>query len=209
MTDAHRRAFPIGRVILCAIAAGLLYICVYFASEYVRLSRELEAATTEKIGAVHVDLSKAGQIRVAVRREFRRAHGISLILSGTQEKSLEGLGARVALATEDNKELSWMDVDVQSCRREGDEIVLFAMGGGPEAFAFVLDVQRPVPALAGQEQRLYAKYELCGLEGLVVVVSGVFALASGVPCIAILSGVVRYTRKHRTVAKQPESAQDA
>ncbi len=197
MSQAPGQRFPIGRVILCIIGSGLLCICVFFTSEYVRVSRGLELARTARMGEVLVDLSKAGQVRVPARFEFREAHGIALRLTGGSGTSIDELGARVAVAAEGDRELEWQNIELRYCRRDGDEVELFMAGGAPKEFAFLLDVQRPVAALAGQERKLYAKYEVCGLEGLIALVSGAFAIGGGVLSVAIFGGVMSYTRKRR------------
>ena len=208
MEQTARRRFPIGRAILCTIGAALLYACVYYAYEHVRLSRELEAARTARMGETQVDLSKAGQIRVPARFDFRAAHGISLILTGASEKSLGGLGARVAVAAKGDLGLEWQEIKLEYCRQIGDDIEL-CRDGAPGQFTFVLDVQRPVPAMVGQERKLYARYELCGLEALVVTIAAAYSIGAGILGVSILGGVVHYTRKHRIAAKQPELPQQA
>lgn len=197
MSQTSRKQFPTGRVILCIIGATLLFACVYYASEHVRLSRELEAAKTARMGETQVDLSKAGQVRVPARFDFSAAHGLSLMLTGASESSLDGLGARVAVAVEGDRELKWRDIDLKYCRWIGDEVELYRTMGAPREFAFVLDVQRPAPALAGQQQKLYARYELCGLEALVVTITAAYAIGAGVLSVAIFGGVMYHTRKRR------------
>ena len=161
------------------------------------------------MGETHVDLSKPGQIRVPARFDFGAAHGLSLMLTGTSGSSLDGLGARVAVAVGDEKQLEWRDINLEWCRRIGDEVELYRTMGAPPEFAFVLDIQRPVPAPVGQDQRLYARYELCGLENLAVTLSGAFAIGAGVLTAAIFGSVVYSIRKHKARAKQADSPQGA
>lgn len=201
MAQTSLQRFPFGRVILCTIGAGLLLIGIFCATDYMRMSRGLEAARTARMGEVQVDLSKAGQTRVPARFEFTAAHGISLLLTGASEASLKELNARVAVAANDDPKLEWRDIKLEYCRWIGDEVELYRTMGAPRDFAFVLDVQRPAPAMAGQERRLYARYELCGLENLAVTISGAFAIGAGVLSASILGGVVHYTRKQRRTAR--------
>lgn len=200
-----RRRFPIVRVVLLSVATVLLGFSVYHFCEFRRLDRQLRAAETARIGQIDADLSRPGQYRIEVTRQFELAHGMILVLDAapaasgqaTTAPALGDLKSQLTLAYSDQSEARKEPLDASRFRRDGDEIYLYERGGGGDHFTYILDIEQGASALAGRPQHLYARYELCGLESLVVTVAAVFSAASGLVGALILFGVVRYTRKHR------------
>lgn len=179
------RRIPIFRLGFVAAGMGLLVFAAFAFRDYRRLRRELGEAEAARLGEIAVDLSRPGRFAVNVARTYRRAHGVNLMLQlipptghSADPQPLTGLKATVRLVYPDGTESEKDVIDLQRVPSDGDEIHLYGIGGGPDNFAFVLDVDEGASHLTGYSQRLSARYGLCGLESLSGTICGIVSLGS-------------------------------
>lgn len=124
-----------------------------------------------------VDLSRPGETTAPFRQTCDISHGELLVLecdldqasSQNVAKLLDGLYADFAVKRSDGTEVEAIKLNIETVQYLDGDIMLANFPVVPKGdYIATLRVESGAPALAGREQKLVAKYALCGLEELPV-----------------------------------------
>jgi hypothetical protein len=207
--------------VLFALGAGAL--AVLFIVGAARLARNYDQWLTAKPTHFAVDLSRVGEYQATFTQTCQVSHGESILLNLTDVRGeavpdavalLAGLRGQLEVVAGDGKAVVEMgfphpDLARSSPLDEGIELAYFhPFDVG--AYTLRMQVTEPAPALAGRAQVITARYRLCGLERLPVMVLEVIAVAFGLPAVIVSGftaiGLMRHGWRRAAAVKGVESS---
>jgi hypothetical protein len=187
------------RAIASIVAIGLLGTSIYAAVFYRYRQRQLENWAHFRPVTASVDLSRPNTFEVPFRQVWSGSHAEGLFLSVPDKSSFEvaenllkGVHAEFVVTDAIGKQMlkeqirggtDWFDEEGALVSRFHP----FAVG----EYRASLTVISGAPALAELPQSLYAKYQLCAIESLPLLIAAVVAVFAGVSGIITLVVVVR------------------
>lgn len=157
---------------------------------------------------VGVDLSKVGTTTTSFGQTCAVSHGeiIELLVgpfdAPADQVNLAGLVMSVSIADASGAAVSKVSIHGEDVPLGPSPIILTQFHPFREgAFTATIAVESPAPALAGEEQCLSARYELCGLEAMPSALAHWTAMlvgfASGIGVLSVLPGLVRFGIRRR------------
>jgi len=195
----------IWRLVAAITAGGLICGAVYWSFKYRRMDREfLEWVDARPLDAA-VDLSRPGKVTARFHQTCQVSHGeeIYLAVKPAADRSnstlLQGLDGVIRINDIDGKEIQVLKLtsEVNSAVAADEPIKLayfhpFAKGD----YTATIDIKNGAAALDGLEQRIYAKYALCGCEHIPAAIAGFFAFVFGIPglimAVIVTRGFIKY-----------------
>lgn len=162
---------------------------------------------------VTLDLSRPGTVTVPFHQTCSVSHGEGVFVDGglkddgeqIPQAELNGLSGSIVIQNAADEEIVARHFKVSEATLSDSpgnsglvsggqmlvEIPTFSQG----EYTATITIEKGVAALSGQTQRLYAKYQLCGLEQIPVVVLGFISFCAGVvglfALVAVLPGFLR------------------
>ena len=156
---------------------------------------------------IEADFSKPGEIAVPFQQTCSISHGESVCLQITPPldelyepaQLLDDLSGRIVIRDSTGREIERGVFGATTIRRRaaGETIVLtdfapFATGD----YVVTVSVDQGSPELKDRRQRLYAEYNLCGLEQLPALIAGAFSLGAGMigflTALCVIPGLTRH-----------------
>lgn len=201
------RGIAIGRIVGLLIAMIAMALSICCARECVQRNAEFHQWINARPMELSVDFSKPTEMAAPLRQTCGTSHGESLYFEvtpslegqGKPEELLKELSARVVIKDEDGNVIRSAKIDATTIHQYGpeEEIILSGFGPFPTGdYVATIHVESGVPALAGREQLVFVKYELCGLEQFPAWIAGAFsfgALVIGVvAAVCVLPGLLRH-----------------
>ena len=174
-------------------------------------SRRLDRAFVEWIDArpmeATVDLSQPGEITVPFHQTCQISHGESIYLESRAgdnrdlppEEVCKGMAGSMVVVDAEGNEVGSATIDGADASRWGDKddicigrFLPFHEGD----YVATVQIDSGAAALAGEPRRVYAAYDLCGMERMPAFIVGVFAAGAGViglvASVCVLPGLVRH-----------------
>jgi len=182
------RRIAIARIVGVFIAIGGIGVSILCALDAMRENAKLEQARDGRPMEATIDLSQPDETTVPFHQTFSRSHGEVLCVEFDHNIDAEadldelfaGLFAKVVIKDSDGKEIESLEIDNTSAQVWNDNIMLAYFHPFDEGeYAATIRVESGAAALAGKQQTLYAKYQLCGLEGAIVLIGFAFAFVAG------------------------------
>ncbi|MBI5725384.1 MAG: hypothetical protein HZA50_15615 [Planctomycetes bacterium] len=207
--------FPIGRTIAYSIAGLCLAAGIYFSLEARPKLREFDEWRKDRPADIQVDLSQPGEFsgKFVQTCDISHSEEISLIVSPEaaarpdSAKLPENLRCTLRITDEKGGESFKQEV-------VGEDLSQY----GPQKEKFVLALFRPfkrgnyritititqgAPALRGVQQRIVARYLICGFDKWPALISQIYGfgcvIAGGI--IAVATAVITIVRKRRRRAQ--------
>ncbi|MBC7815432.1 MAG: hypothetical protein IAG10_00870 [Planctomycetaceae bacterium] len=193
-----KRPIAIGRIVgLLVAAAGVVAACQW-AHDATRMNAEFHQWFDDRPVDAAVDLSQPGEFHTAFRQTCSSSHGEvlqlqvnpPLQLDGNPEELLCDLSGECVITSSDGKVVEKAKFDATRFHTWAMSPDIVLTGFAPFAKGeYVVNVRIDSGAdfLAGKEQRLFARYQLCGLEQFPAFIAGAFSFAAGI--VALISGV--------------------
>jgi len=172
-----------GRVVALSIAGVLLIVGVVFLFGYYHYDRQFTEWQDARPIDIPVDLSKPGTFSGRFTQTCRVAHGEGIFLivaasalgNTSPTELLKSLRFTCVISDPGGRPVVEQKLSSEAwsgSRLEGGDIDLISFLPFPEGeYDLTLTVEQGAPALAGVEQRLQARYLLCGLERFPATVS--------------------------------------
>jgi hypothetical protein len=203
------------RGILWIVTLSALAGTVYFGLGWYRYNLKLEKWRTEVLMEVPVDVSKAGTITgnltlttlTPCRVEFVLALNTEQVIDASMLKPLSG---KVTI-TQNGLSLFQIPVEGEWVEKHwtiaNAYIIASPRPWDREACTFEFKVTNPVSKFEGVQQKLLIKNQLCGIEGMVLVVYVLFA------SLCIIAGLIAVyvlyrMRKSRLVAEVAKASDE-
>lgn len=165
-----------------------------------------------------IDLSKAGEMKVPFHQTCGVSHGEALYFDADvpdevkehPEKLLENLSGSIFIRDIDGNEIASAEFVDKSVQFWDGEILLAGFAPFPKGdYDATIRIEAGVPALADKPQTIYAKYQLCGLEQMPAMITGVFAVGSGmiglISAICVLPGLLRFGVRRPMPSQAPQA----
>jgi len=195
----------IGRVIGLVLAVLGIGLSICFGYTAVRMDADFHEWLVARPMETAIDLSEPGETTAPFHQTCGISHGEALYLEcdlddearRNPEELLKGLAGVVVLRGTDGNEIQTLEFSDETIRYWNDSILLaeFAPFRTGEYVA-TIRIDSGAPALAGKQQTIHAKYQLCGLERMPAQFSGAFAMGAGliglVAAVCVLPGLLRY-----------------
>jgi hypothetical protein len=197
-------------LLLTALALGIAGVTGYAGYRY---NRAVHAWETARPLETEIDLSQPGAVTVPFEQTCSVSHGEGLFLDcdlrgdtgQVPENVLEGLVGFLVITNAAGEEIvrrSLMDDEDDEDDVQPDEPIVYRYLASGEimlvnlptfaagTYSATITVDQPAPALAGHRQTVYARYQLCGLEQMSVVMFGFVAFCAGFVTLVIGSFTV-------------------
>jgi hypothetical protein len=205
--------FTIVRKILTIISLGFLVIGGYFLYEYFHLENKFQNAVKAEPLSAQIDLSKPGKYLFPFKQTYSFAHAERLFLEfnwnlktgkiPTNNILLNGLKGNYVIQDEIGMKI--LSDEIKPDYLPGltpNSVQLARFYPFKEGqYTFTLNILEGPPKLVNIKQRLFARYELCGLERFPAVIAG------GLSILAFLIGTVMgyFTLKPFFYKGEPQS----
>ncbi len=193
------RRLALGRTIGLLIAVGGIGVSCWLARDAVRWNADFHGWLEARPLEVDVDLSQPGGHTTTYRQTCRVAHGAALFLecdlkAKTEEAAREllaGLSGSIVILDRQGEVVE--RARLSDAPPFWDEQVMLAHLSPSLSlgeYVATIEVIQGASALAGMEQVVYAKYQLCGMEMMPAVIMGAFSFVTGavglvaVACVA-------------------------
>ena len=198
------RRIAIGRIIGLLLAIIGIGVSVWYARESLRMNAEFHQWIGARPMETAIDLSQPGETTVPFHQTCCISHGEAVYLkcdlNGDSQQELEELlkelSADMTITDSDGNEIEEIEINSRTVRYWDGRVVLaeFAPFRNGDYVA-TIRIDSGVPALAGKQQTIYAKYHLCGLERMPVMLAGAFAVGAGIvgliSAVCVLPGLLR------------------
>lgn len=204
------RKLALGRMIGLLLTALTLGIAVVTGYAGYRYNRAVHAWETARPLETEIDLSQPGAVTVPFEQTCSVSHGEGLFLDcdlrgdtgQVPENVLEGLAGSLVITNAAGEEIARRSLmDGEDDVRPNEPIVYRYLASGEimlvnlptfaaGTYSATITVDQPAPALAGHRQTVYARYQLCGLEQMPVVMFGFVAFCAGFVTLVIGSCTV-------------------
>jgi len=195
----------VGRCIGLALAIVCLCVSIWLGREALRMNADFHRWIVDRPMQTEIDLSQPAETVVPFRQTCSSSHGESLCLSlgpdhDLSEDSLnllEELSGTLVISDSHNVEVASANFSERTAWLRDDQLVLANLDTFQRGdFVARIRIESGAPALAGKQQTLYARYQLCGLEQMPAVVAGVLTIVSLLVTAAtacfVLPGLYRY-----------------
>ena len=195
----------IWRLVAAITAGGLICGAAYWSFDYRRLNREfLEWGDARPLDAT-VDLSRPGKVTARFLQTCQVSHGEEIYLAVkpvanlSNSTLLQGLDGVIRINDFDGKEIQVLKLtsEMNSAVAADEPIRLayfYPFKNGD--YTATIDIKNGAAALDGLEQRIYAKYGLCGCEHVPAAIAGFFAFVFGIPglimAVIVTRGFIKY-----------------
>lgn len=193
------RRVSIGRIVALILAVGFLGVAGWCGVEAwfwgSSFYEWLEARPTEMM----VDLSQSGTTTAAFHQTCSIAHGEVIYLecelsveSGEGIAELfDGLSGSLAIVDQTGTEVERFEIDSSTVWMGDRELMLVRFKPFPTGdYTMSLQIDSGAASLAGNPVKMFARYQLCGLEQAPAVINGVIAFVAGFIGIVLLAWVM-------------------
>lgn len=227
MGGAERLPLSVRRMVGAAVAVVLCGISVWFVLEACQWKERIDRAELAEPARLKVDLSQAGMVESPFEETCLIPHGSVIRLAvapavADPRKLLEGLRGAIEIIGGDGEtfvELALRNPDGERLTETGEVVLAYFHPTELGRHTLRLRVDEPAADLAGHDQTIVVRYELCGLERLPTAVLGSIAVVVALPALVIggltLAGWWRHgwraaagtsTKNHRAIAgeKMPD-----
>jgi hypothetical protein len=198
------RRFAIARIIGLLLALMGIGLSAWFAREAIRLNAEFHQWLVARPMEADMDLSQPGETTVRFHQTCSISHGEALYVDANLddaaqqnlEELLDGLFGSVVIKERAGTEIESAMFSNTTAHWWGGKLMLtdFAPFQKGDYFA-TITIESGAPALAGKLLTVYAQYQLCGLEQMPAMITGVFAVGAGVvglvSAMCVLPGLLR------------------
>jgi hypothetical protein len=189
-----KRISSTGRIVACVIAAILIATTLYFTTEWYRLGRDLDECADARPVSVAVDFSRPGTIRAPFKQAYTLPDGEAFYLAMPFDipvaralELLRGLDGTITITDSEGNEILVKTISPEAPETTAAgpillaDFVPFAKGD----YTVTIDITTGAPALAGTQQTLFAKYEMCGFEPMPVMLAAFLAILCAVPAVVL------------------------
>lgn len=186
-----------GRAVAFSIAGVLLIVTIVFLFGYYHYDRQFTQWQDARPIDIPVDLSKPGTFSARFTQTCRVAHGEAIFLivaasalgDTSPTELLKALRLTCVISDPGGRPVVEQEFSGETwsgSRFEGGDIDMISFLPFPEGeYDLTLTVEQGAPALAGVEQRLQARYLLCGLERFPATMSLLFGAG-----ILVVAGII-------------------
>ena len=193
-----------GRIVGLIIAIVGIGVSIWYACIALRMNAEfyqwLDARPMESV----IDLSKPGETTVAFHQTCHISHGEALYLESDLDdeseqdtnRLLKDLSGSIVIKDLDGTDIESVAFNNETVQSWDGTIRIAEFAPFPDGdYVATIRVDSGAAALAGKQQTIYAKYELCGLERMPAMIAAVVALGAGiiglVAAVCVLPGLLR------------------
>ncbi len=201
MVPAIAKRRIIGAII--SLLAGSL--AVYWGIESSRLSRSVEECRVAMPTQFAADLSRPGVLESPFAQSCQMSHGEAILLKTTDGSELSssmlaGLKGKATVLAADGTSVMTADFPETIARDSSrvDQGLQLAFFHPFQIGVYTLRVEiiEPAPGLAGRSQEIFARYELCGLEGLPAALAAAIAIPAGIVALVVGGFTVVGLKRH-------------
>jgi len=181
------RQIATGRMIGLVIALAATGVTIRFGIDAYRLHTRFYDWVEARPMETTLDLSQPGAKTVPFQQTCSISHGEGLYVDWRfiEETTLDvrdqfaGLKGTCTIKDSDGQEVETVPFHTESVQYWGGETLLAELSTFPEGhYTATIQINSGAPAFANQEQTLYARYQLCGLEKIMAFVAGAISFAS-------------------------------
>lgn len=181
---------------------GLLFgvTCVgaslWYGREALRLDAEFHEWLVARPAETTIDLSRPGVTTVPFRQTCDVSHGEALCLqtdlendpTEDLEQTFADLSGTIVIHDLNGNQIQSAEINSETVHRWNGDITLTGFAPFRKGdYSLTIRVDSGASALSNQQQVIFAKYQLCGLERMPAMITGAFALATGLLGLVVVS----------------------
>jgi hypothetical protein len=181
--------FAFGRIFGLLIAAVGIGASIWWARAAVRRNAEFHQWREARPLETSIDLSRPGETTAPFQQTCSTSHGESIFLDSDLDdapgQNLEALFAdlsgSIVIRDSNGDEIESVEINSRTVHDWDGRIML--AGFTPFRkwdYVATIRVDSGAAALAGKQQTIYARYQLCGLEQMPALIAGAFAFGAGI-----------------------------